>query len=88
MPLAFPHFYPMQQPGEATSLDCKLCEALHGACLTGAKASSSANEATPIEYTVLLPASVCRSPEEALVHAIVEARRASPAILYLPHLQA
>lgn len=27
-----------------------------------------------------------RSPEEALVHAIIEARRAAPAILYLPHL--
>lgn len=28
----------------------------------------------------------CRSPEEALIHAIIEARRAAPAILYLPHL--
>jgi len=28
----------------------------------------------------------CRSPEEAIVHAIVEARRAAPAILFLPHL--
>ncbi|GLI60628.1 hypothetical protein VaNZ11_002825 [Volvox africanus] len=28
-----------------------------------------------------------RSPEEALVWAIVEARRSAPAILYLPHLQ-
>ena len=27
-----------------------------------------------------------RSPEEAVVHAVVEARRAAPAILYLPHL--
>jgi hypothetical protein len=30
----------------------------------------------------------CRSPEEALVHTVVEARRAAPAILFLPHLQA
>ena len=30
---------------------------------------------------------IARSPEEALVHAVVEARRAAPAILYLPHLQ-
>ena len=29
----------------------------------------------------------CRSPEEAVVHAVLEARRASPAILFLPHLQ-
>jgi hypothetical protein len=29
----------------------------------------------------------CRSLEEALVHAFVEARRAAPAILFLPHLQ-
>jgi SpoVK/Ycf46/Vps4 family AAA+-type ATPase len=29
-----------------------------------------------------------RSPEEALVHAVAEARRAAPAVLYLPHLQA
>lgn len=28
----------------------------------------------------------CRSPEEALVHAVIEARRSSPSILYLPHL--
>lgn len=28
-----------------------------------------------------------RSPEEALVHAVAEARRAAPAVLYLPHLQ-
>lgn len=28
----------------------------------------------------------CRSPEEALVHAIIEARRAAPAVLYLPYL--
>lgn len=29
----------------------------------------------------------CRSPEEAVVHAVLEARRAAPAILFLPHLQ-
>ena len=29
---------------------------------------------------------MCRSPEEALVRAVVEARRAAPAILFLPHL--
>lgn len=28
-----------------------------------------------------------RAPEEALVHAVVEARRAAPAVLFLPHLQ-
>ncbi len=28
-----------------------------------------------------------RSLEEAVVHAVVEARRAAPAILFLPHLQ-
>ncbi len=28
-----------------------------------------------------------RCVEEALVHAFVEARRAAPAVLYLPHLQ-
>lgn len=28
-----------------------------------------------------------RSPEEAVVHAVLEARRAAPAILFLPHLQ-
>ena len=28
-----------------------------------------------------------RSPEEAVVHAVLEARRAAPAILHLPHLQ-
>ena len=28
-----------------------------------------------------------RSAEEAVVHALIEARRAAPAILYLPHLQ-
>lgn len=32
-------------------------------------------------------AALRRSPEEALVHAVVEARRAAPAILFLPHLQ-
>ena len=34
------------------------------------------------------PSSVCssRSLEEALVHAFVEARRAAPALLFLPHL--
>lgn len=31
---------------------------------------------------------ICRrSPEEAVVHAVLEARRAAPAILHLPHLQ-
>lgn len=28
-----------------------------------------------------------RSLEEAVVHAVVEARRAAPAVLFLPHLQ-
>lgn len=28
-----------------------------------------------------------RSLEESLVHVVVEARRAAPAILYLPHVQ-
>ncbi|KAK9861644.1 hypothetical protein WJX84_011103 [Apatococcus fuscideae] len=36
--------------------------------------------------TLLADAS-SRSPEEALVHAFMEACRAAPAILYLPHLQ-
>ncbi|GAB4822033.1 hypothetical protein N2152v2_009079 [Parachlorella kessleri] len=35
----------------------------------------------------LLSDAGARSPEEALVHAVVEARRAAPAILFLPHLQ-
>ena len=30
---------------------------------------------------------VCRCAEEALLQAVVEARRAAPAILFLPHLQ-
>ncbi|CAL8469143.1 g8684 [Coccomyxa elongata] len=35
----------------------------------------------------LLSDASARSPEEAVVHAVIEARRAAPAILYLPHLQ-
>ncbi|KAK9811900.1 hypothetical protein WJX72_012131 [[Myrmecia] bisecta] len=35
----------------------------------------------------LLSDASARSPEEAVVHAVVEARRAAPAVLYLPHLQ-
>ncbi|KAA6420881.1 MAG: ATPase family AAA domain-containing protein [Trebouxia sp. A1-2] len=35
----------------------------------------------------LLSDASARSPEEAVVHAVLEARRASPAILFLPHLQ-
>lgn len=35
----------------------------------------------------LLSNASARSPEEALVYAVAEARRAAPAILYLPHLQ-
>ncbi len=38
----------------------------------------------PTERTFL---DLCRSPEEAVVHAVMEARRAAPAILHLPHLQ-
>ena len=30
---------------------------------------------------------LCRCAEEALLQAVVEARRAAPAILFLPHLQ-
>lgn len=36
----------------------------------------------------LLSDAGARAPEEALVHAVVEARRAAPAVLFLPHLQA
>ena len=36
---------------------------------------------------VVLSGGACRSPEEAVVHALLEARRAAPAILHLPHLQ-
>lgn len=35
----------------------------------------------------LLSDAGARAPEEALVHAVVEARRAAPAVLFLPHLQ-
>jgi SpoVK/Ycf46/Vps4 family AAA+-type ATPase len=35
----------------------------------------------------LLSDASARSAEEALVHAVVEARRAAPAVLFLPHLQ-
>jgi len=35
----------------------------------------------------LLADASARSAEEALVHAVVEARRAAPAVLFLPHLQ-
>lgn len=42
-------------------------------------------------HTIGLPSLLtdpgARSPEEALVHAVAEARRAAPAVLYLPHLE-
>eukprot|EP00884_Botryococcus_braunii_P011238 jgi/Botrbrau1/20114/Bobra.0173s0017.1 len=40
-----------------------------------------------IGLTSLLSDASARSPEEAVVHALLEARRAAPSILYLPHLQ-
>ena len=39
----------------------------------------------PLGLPSLLSDPGSRSPEEALVHTFVEARRASPAVLYLPH---
>jgi SpoVK/Ycf46/Vps4 family AAA+-type ATPase len=41
-----------------------------------------------ISLPALLSDPGARSPEEALVHAVAEARRAAPAVLFLPHLQA
>jgi hypothetical protein len=40
-----------------------------------------------IGLSSLLSDAAARSPEEAVVHALLEARRAAPSILYLPHLQ-
>jgi hypothetical protein len=40
-----------------------------------------------IGLSALLSDAGARSPEEALVHAVAEARRAAPAVLFLPHLQ-
>lgn len=40
-----------------------------------------------IGLPALLSDAGARAPEEALVHAVVEARRAAPAVLFLPHLQ-
>lgn len=40
-----------------------------------------------IGLPALLSDAGARAPEEALVHAVVEARRAAPALLFLPHLQ-
>ncbi|CAL5230062.1 g13513 [Coccomyxa viridis] len=40
-----------------------------------------------IGLPALLSDASARSPEEAVVHAVMEARRAAPAILHLPHLQ-
>lgn len=40
-----------------------------------------------IGLSSLLCDASARSPEEAVVHALREACRAAPAILYLPHLQ-
>lgn len=49
-----------------------------------------ATEALPV-HAIGLPSLLsdvgARCPEEALVHAMAEARRTSPAVLYLPHLQ-
>ena len=41
----------------------------------------------PIGLPTLLADDMARSPEEALVRRITEARRAAPAVLFLPHLQ-
>uniref|UniRef100_A0A7S3R8I7 Bromo domain-containing protein n=1 Tax=Dunaliella tertiolecta TaxID=3047 RepID=A0A7S3R8I7_DUNTE len=55
-----------------------------------AAALLSAVEGLPV-HSVGLPALLsdpgARSLEEALVHVVVEARRAAPAVLYLPHIQ-
>lgn len=40
-----------------------------------------------LRHTHLKMHALCRSPEEAVVRAVIEARRAAPAILFLPHLQ-
>ena len=44
-------------------------------------------QAHGVGLPALLSDAGARSPEEALVHAVAEARRAAPAVLYLPHLQ-
>ena len=66
---------------------------LHGPCGSGQAPLAAALlhelEAFPV-HAVGLPSLLAdggRSPEEALVGAVTEARRAAPAVLFLPHLR-
>ena len=68
----------------------QLCVFLATGALQLAAAVLAALEGLPLRAVglpALLADPAARSLEEALVHAVVEARRAAPAVLFLPHLQ-
>jgi len=89
---------PDEEPYEDVPARCLPCQRPR-MLLCGREGSGQSHLAPAVLYSLeglpvhaiglpsLLSDASARSPEEALVHAVVEARRAAPAVLYLPHFQ-